>query len=57
MRRPTLKQLQAAVREADAKLDAATTLTAVNVAGKKPMRAKAELKEAEAEIAGADEGP
>jgi hypothetical protein len=40
--------LQKALRDADAELEAAKTLTAVKAAAKKVMRAKAELKELEA---------
>jgi hypothetical protein len=41
-------ELQKAVQEAEAELDAAKTLTAVKAAAKKLQRAKAELKELEA---------
>ena len=42
-------RLEKAVRDAEAELDAAKTLTAVKAAAKKLQRAKAELKELEAE--------
>jgi hypothetical protein len=44
----TRAQLEKAVRDAEAELDAATTLTAVKAAAKKLQRAKAELKELKA---------
>jgi hypothetical protein len=40
-------RLEKAVRDAEAELDAATTLTAVKAAAKRLQRAKAELKELE----------
>jgi hypothetical protein len=42
-------RLETAVRDAEAELDAAKTLTAVRAAAKRLQRAKAELREAEAE--------
>jgi hypothetical protein len=47
-RMTTRAQLEKAVRDAEAELDAATTLTAVKAAAKKLQRAKAELKELKA---------
>jgi hypothetical protein len=44
---PTRAELQKAVAEAEAELEAAKTLTAVKAAAKKLQRAKAELKELE----------
>jgi hypothetical protein len=44
----TRAQLQKAVADAEAELEAAKTLTAVKAAAKKLQRAKAELKELEA---------
>jgi hypothetical protein len=41
-------RLEKAVRDAEAELDAATTLTAVKAAAKRLQRAKAELRELEA---------
>jgi hypothetical protein len=45
-----LKFWQKALREAERELDAATTRTALDAAAKKLMRAKAELKRAQAEV-------
>jgi hypothetical protein len=42
-----LKYWQKALRDAEAELDAATTLTSVKTAAKKLQRAKAELKQLE----------
>jgi hypothetical protein len=47
MRRRSIKDLQAEVRQAEAELQAATKLPDVNAAAKKLMRAKEELREAE----------
>jgi hypothetical protein len=44
----TRAQLEKAVADAEAELDAAKTLTAVKAAAKKLQRAKAELRELEA---------
>jgi hypothetical protein len=41
-------QIEKALREAEAELEVATTLSAVKAAGKKLQRARAELKEVEA---------
>jgi hypothetical protein len=45
-----LKFWQKALREAERELDAATTRTTLDVAAKKFMRAKAELKRLQAEV-------
>ena len=42
--RESQARLQAALREAEAELEAATTRTAINAAAKKLQRVKAELK-------------
>jgi hypothetical protein len=47
-RHDTPAQLEKAIRDAEAELDAATTLTAMKAAAKRLQRAKAELKELEA---------
>jgi hypothetical protein len=44
-------RLEKAIRDAEAELDAATTLTAVRAAAKRLQRARSELREAEAEEA------
>jgi hypothetical protein len=44
-------RLEKALADAEAELDAATTLTAVKAAAKRLQRAKAELKELEADAA------
>jgi hypothetical protein len=51
MRRNTEKELQAALRAAEAELAAATKLSAVNAAARKLMRAKEALKRLQGEPA------
>jgi hypothetical protein len=50
IQKPNLKRLAAAVRAAEAELDAAKGRTATNEAAKKLMRAREALKTAENEI-------
>jgi hypothetical protein len=50
IQKPNLKRLAAAVRAAEAELDAAKGRTATNEAAKKLMRARVELKAAESEV-------
>jgi hypothetical protein len=51
MRRKSIKELQAAVRQAEAELEAATKRSEVSAAAKRLMPAKEALKAAEAEKA------
>jgi hypothetical protein len=56
MRRRSIKDLQAAVRQAEAELEAATKLPDVKAAAKRLQRAKEELKAAEEEAGTATTG-
>ena len=56
MPRRSIKDLQAAVRQAEAELEAATKLPDVNAAAKQLMRAKEELKAAEEEAGASRRG-
>jgi hypothetical protein len=47
IRKPDLQQLAEAVRQAEAELEAATTLVETKAAAKKLVRAKGELKAAQ----------
>jgi hypothetical protein len=57
IQKPNLKRLAAAVRAAEAELDAAKGRTATNEAAKKLMRAREALKAAESEVKASVRGP